>query len=735
MAAARQRAAALRQAVAAGDDLAALRCRRAAPEAAGAAIELAQAQHVVARESGFGDWPSLCEALDPERQAAEAALLDALLAGEAERAAAILQRWPDLPAQSLPCALALAAPEAARRIPKENINQALPPADLPPLMLVCASRHRGSGNEGDRLALAKALVDAGADVNVAMREAESIRGCRTALGAAIDCAKSPALAQLLLAAGADVADGPTLYEGSAMWAAVRHADVDSLKALLAAKPPQWHVCHALPHALRFNDLALTRLLLENDGDPNWTMGIWGCKGNCLHEAVMLDNDPAILEALLAHGATVDFEDRDRRTPLAVAACLHRDALAEGLRRHGAGDDRVRDIDRWVGACFAGDTERAHQLAAGLDKPELRGTDHLWVCRAVGRPGDAAPPALQTANNAALALLLAGGLDANAVDDDGEHALHLAAASNPAAVDILLAHGADPKAVNFRGETPLDVAIRLHQRESTRRLAAAEAEALTPLPPPALNAAFEAAADAVATGDLATLQARLRQWPQLPQMRSRRPHRCTLLNYLGANGFEHWRQRTPANAVTIVDCLLTAGADANAVCYTYRGGPGENALGLLTSSGHPRQAGLTLALVAALARGGARLDDVYRLLADLHGASEEDELANAAQALDAKARTTELAVVECAMLGETTFLFALLDAGANVDARRDDGATALHQAAIDGNERLVDALLARGASPSLRDRIYNGNAAGWANAGGHEALSRRLAQVAETEAPS
>ena len=757
LAEAERRVEALRAGVATGETVAALRVRRTVPElAAGAGIDTAQAQHVVAREAGFPDWTSLCKTVEParlDREGAETALAAALLAGSASRASAITRRWPGLAEESPACSLALPTAGAARRFDADTVNVPLPPVGLTPLLTLCASRHRAGDPAADlvRAAIAKDLVALGADVNAGMREADTIRGYRTVLGAAVDCARSPALAKLLLDSGADAADGPTLYEGGAMWSAVRHRDVASLKALLAAKPPQWHVCHALPHALGFDDVGLARLLLEAGGDPNWTMGAWSCKGTCLHEAAMLDNDPAIVRALLAHGAKVDAVDRDGRTPLAIATCLGRDAVAAVLREHGASEDRVRDVDRWVGACFAGDAKRARRLAedqvrqpaVGLargvasdaQRPDartdlascFRTADHLWVCRAVGR--SAAPAALRTSCNNALPLLLDGGLDADAVDDDGETALHLAAAGNGEAVAVLLAHGANTRAENFKGETPLATAVAAGHAAAAQLLAEADADALTPLPEADFAAAFEAAADAVAAGDLETLDAAIRERPALAKARSPRPHRCALLHYLGANGFEDWRQRTPANAVAVVDRLIAAGADPNAVCYTYRGGPGEHVVGLLTTSHHPKEAGLTLPLLAALAQGGARLDPVHQLLASLHRAAKAAELSAAVRQLDPSAPASGLAVVECAALGETALLLALLDAGVPVDAHRDDGATALHQAAIGGDAALADLLLARGADPRLRDNVFDGTPAGWADAGGHADLARRLAEAA------
>lgn len=194
----------------------------------------------------------------------------------------------------------------------------------------------------------------------------------------------------------------------------------------------------------------------------------------------------------------------------------------------------------------------------------------------------------------------------------------------------------------------------------------------------------------------------------------------MLHYLGANGFEDERQQTPSNAVAVIDFLIAAGSDPNAVCYTYRGGPAQTTLGLMTSSSHPKAAGLTLAMVRALAHGGAELDGVYRLLAAVHrDGSLPDEF-------DPTAEISGHAVIEAATLAERDILVRLLDAGVDVNAERPDATTALHHAALDGNAALVDELLARGADLARRDKVFNGTAAGWAHAGGHAALGEHLA---------
>ena len=276
----------------------------------------------------------------------DSALLQAALGGDDTLVDAILARPPQT--HSLACRLAIADPQAVAELDAQTVNTPVGPNAWPPLLYLLNSRYRTHhGPTGTlRLGIAKALLDLGADPNAGIRESETIRGYRTALGAAIGRARSPGLAKLLLESGADIADGPTLYEGSAMWEAARHRDIESLAILLAANPPLWHACHALPHCLAFDDVKFVRLLLDHDADPNWTMGTWGFKGNCLHEAVVLDTGFDVVEALLAKGADVHFPDRGGRTSLAVATCLSRETHATLLRQHGARDDEIRSVDHW-----------------------------------------------------------------------------------------------------------------------------------------------------------------------------------------------------------------------------------------------------------------------------------------------------------------------------------------------------------------------------------------------------
>jgi hypothetical protein len=102
-------------------------------------------------------------------------------------------------------------------------------------------------------------------------------------------------------------------------------------------------------------------------------------------------------------------------------------------------------------------------------------------------------------------------------------------------------------------------------------------------------AFELAVDAVVLGRIDELDRLLADAPDLIRRRSAYGHRATLLHYTAANGVEIRRQVVPANAAEIAARLLDAGADAAATFHAYGGTP--DTLAMLTSSAHPRAAGV------------------------------------------------------------------------------------------------------------------------------------------------
>jgi ankyrin repeat protein len=113
--------------------------------------------------------------------------------------------------------------------------------------------------------------------------------------------------------------------------------------------------------------------------------------------------------------------------------------------------------------------------------------------------------------------------------------------------------------------------------------------------------FEAAVDAIVTGDEYALKHLLLEDPDLIHARSVRNHHATLLNYIGANGIEGFRQSTPKNAVQITEILLNAGAVVDAVGDMYKG---STTLGLVATSIHPLKTGVQKELIDILLKYGA-----------------------------------------------------------------------------------------------------------------------------------
>lgn len=118
----------------------------------------------------------------------------------------------------------------------------------------------------------------------------------------------------------------------------------------------------------------------------------------------------------------------------------------------------------------------------------------------------------------------------------------------------------------------------------------------------LDVGFESAIESLVHGRLNELQIAIRAKPQLVRQKSQFGHQATLLHYLGANGVETQRQVTPYNAVDIAQWLVDAGAEVNAVANIYGG---SAVLGLVETSVHPANAGVTEALAGVLRSLGAQ----------------------------------------------------------------------------------------------------------------------------------
>lgn len=777
----RKRAKELLRAYQRGEPAVVARVRRHISRAA-SALKLADAQHVVAREAGFESWARLklhvIQSAESPQELLDS-LLAAALAGHRAAVESALALAPALPRESLHVAAALADEHAVQAHLGEGAHAAVVARGGTlggtPLAHLC---HARLGREQDavrtaRARIAKALLAAGADPNECVEAPDTPGGKLSVLSAAARHAASPELVSELLAAGA-VLEPPGSTAGPPappLVSAALGGSLGCVERLLAAGAPAWQAREALEVAIEHGDADMARTLLAYGCLPD-RAGRWrGRNGGCLHAALALGRDAGFLRMLCDGGASVDVRDRDGRTPLSIAVQLNALDAAELLRDRGAADAEISAVDHLLGACFARDRGRVEALLSADPQLFARCTpsDHQNVCRAVRR-GDAG----------ALRELLCAGFDPDAVDDDGETALHLAVLRRDLeAIELLIDRGASPDIPNYDNLTARD----LMRSEAMPELRSAMAGRLPPAGPVAaaglargacelsdemdtgdfseglearqseLALLFERAVDLMSAGDLAGLRELLDREPRLASARSHRFHRATLLHYLGNNGTE--RRVVPHNSPAIAELLLERGAAVDASCRMYGGGPHQTTLGLAASSdASVYPAGVLAELLRVLVRGGARVHEPDGRSRALEGAIEHGATLalrtleeNGARAYDLQtaAALGDLALLDArlpsaseseriaafenaATFGQLLALERLLEAGEYLDAHGAYGATALHKAAAANCAESVRWLLEHGASAAVRDRAHGGTPEDWArHFGSAEALAALTGQ--------
>jgi ankyrin repeat protein len=266
--------------------------------------------------------------------------------------------------------------------------------------------------------------------------------------------------------------------------------------------------------------------------------------------------------------------------------------------------------------------------------------------------------------------------------------------------------------------------------------------------------FEAAVEAVVSDDSPALRVILRENPELVRARSTRRHHATLLHYVGANGVEGGRQKTPKNAVEVAKLLLDAGAEVDALADMYD--KKCTTMSLLVSSCHPAEAGLQVRLAETLVDYGATLDGPgsawqsavmtalafgylntaealarrgapLNNLAAVAGLGRLEETARLLSVADTLTRQIALALA--AQHGHADVVRLLLDAGEDPSRYNPDGyhahSTPLHQAVWSDHANVVRLLVEHGARLDIQDTVHRGTPLDWAIHGGRMAIGDYL----------
>lgn len=421
----------------------------------------ADALHVIAREAGYQSWPRLklaaqLQAMDRAQRAER--LKIALYLGQAWIVDSLLEAEPDLGSDNFGLQCALYAIDDVRAVLATDHQAATRMVGVRvPILHLAFSRHFKATpeREGEMIAVAEALVAAGADVNDSYPFEPSSPHRLSALYGALGHAGNLRLAEWLLAHGASPDDNESLYHATEL------PTLDGVKLLMRYRV-KTDGTNALARMLDFDNLEGVKLLLDYGADPNERVpdhpsGEPVPTIPALHQAARRRRDGRFADLLLRYGADPDAEWMGR-TAYALAMLYGNLPFAKVLDAKGHAHT-LNEVEQILADCAEGRVPEGRPLA----NMALGDEERLILTRVI---------LWEDALHQAKALVAAG-IDPNVADEMEMTPLHLAAwAGLPEHVAWLLtlspnlthvnAYGGDLLGTIIHGsENRLDTEVRDH----------------------------------------------------------------------------------------------------------------------------------------------------------------------------------------------------------------------------------------------------------------------------------
>lgn len=427
---------------------------------------LADAQFVIAREHGFESWPKFAKRIKEQTGKsstvsggdARAAFIEASVwHGSLERAETILAAHPEITSSDIYTAALLGDDAAVRRFLALDPGKATAkggPLGWDALTYLCFSKYLRlvRARSDSFIRAAKALLDAGANASTGFwaEDHQPRPEWESVLYAAAGVAHHAGLTRLLLDHGADPNDVEAVYhspetdDNAAMKLLVETSKVtaDNLSLMLIRKH-DWH------------DYEGAKYLLEHGADPNRSRD-WGLQP--MHHALVRDNDLAMIEMLLDHGADPMYV-AGGHSAVALAARRGRGDVLDLFEQRGIPVE-LQGVDKLIAACARGDAGEVRSVA----QKELR-----LVGEILAMGGELLAKFAGTNNSPGVQQLLDLGVDVKSPFTEGDLyfgipknslAIHVAAwLAWPAVVKLLIECGSPVDIPDANGRTPLALAVR------------------------------------------------------------------------------------------------------------------------------------------------------------------------------------------------------------------------------------------------------------------------------------